>query len=73
MSNTTKNRPTHTAYSVRRYKKNGEHKSARTPIGAAWMHPDGKGFDIVLEAMPFNARVTLRENQPQSEAAPEQE
>lgn len=73
MSNDTTNtkRPTHTAFSVRKYKKNGEHKSARTPIGAAWLHGDGEGFDIVLEAFPVNGRVTLRKNKPQSDSSEE--
>jgi hypothetical protein len=35
MSNdtTTSKRPTHKAYSVRKYQQNGEHKSEWTPIG----------------------------------------
>lgn len=32
---TTKQRPTHTAFSVRKYKQNGAHKSSRTPLGLA--------------------------------------
>jgi hypothetical protein len=64
---TTKQRPTHTAFSVRKYKQNGAHKSSRTPIGAGWVHGDGEGFDIVLEAFPVNGRVTLRKNRPQTE------
>jgi hypothetical protein len=66
---TAKNRPTHTAYSVRKYKKNGEHKSDYTPIGAAWLHGDGNGFDIVLEAFPVSGRVTLRKVKPKAEEA----
>ena len=71
MSNdtTAKNRPTHTAYSVRKYTKNGEHKSDYTPIGAVWPHGDGKGFDIVLTAVPVDGRLAIRENKPKSEQA----
>ena len=74
MSNTTttsKQRPTHTAYSVRKYTQNGEHKSDWTRIGAAWLHGDGEGFDIVLEAVPVNGRIALRKNKPKSEQAPD--
>jgi hypothetical protein len=54
MSNetTTSKRPTHSAYSVRDYTKNGERKADWTAIGVAWAHQDGEGFDIVLEALP---------------------
>ncbi len=62
-------RPTHTAYSVRKYQKNGEHKSDWTQIGVAWLHGDGNGFDIVLECIPVNGRVALRKNKPKSEQA----
>jgi hypothetical protein len=67
----TSNRPTHTAYSVRKYKKNGEYKSQYNAIGAAWQHGDGEGFDIILEAFPVNGRVTLRKPKPKAEQ-PEQ-
>jgi hypothetical protein len=66
---TTSKRPTHTAYSVRKYQKNGEHKSQWTPIGSGWLHGDGEGFDIVLECIPVNGRVALRKNKPKSEQA----
>ncbi len=65
---TDKNRPTHNAYLVRKYKKNGEHRSEYTNIGAAWPHGDGKGFDIVLTAYPVNGRVTLRVKQERESA-----
>ncbi len=64
MSNTTTNRPTHTAYTVRDYAKNGETISDWTRIGIAWTHRDGQGFDIVLEAIPVNDRVALRKAKP---------
>jgi hypothetical protein len=65
-TNTSK-RPTHKAYSVRKYQKNGEHKSEWTPIGVAWLHGDGEGFDIVLECLPVSGRVALRKNKPKPE------
>ncbi len=71
MSNdtTVKTRPTHNAFLVRKYKVNGEHRSEYTPIGAAWAHGDGDGYDILLSAFPTNGRVTLRKVKPKPEAA----
>ena len=68
MSNDTTNtkRPTHTAFSVRDYQKNGETKSDWTRIGIAWAHRDGEGFDIILEALPVNGRVALRKSKPKA-------
>lgn len=30
------------------------------PIGAAFMHQDGDGFNIVLQALPIDGRIVLR-------------
>ena len=51
--------PTHYVYQVR----NGEEskKGYWTRLGAAWKHQDGKGFNIVLDAVPLDGRLTLRE------------
>lgn len=68
MSNATTNRPTHIAYSVRDYEKNGTPESGWTRIGAAWQHRDGEGFDIQLDALPVTGRVTLRANKPKPQA-----
>jgi hypothetical protein len=62
-------RPTHPAFLVRKYKKNGEHRAEYTQIGAVWPHQDGDGFDIVLTAFPVNGRVTLRKVKPKHENA----
>lgn len=55
-TNNTKS-PTHTAYQVRQL--SGD-KSMWTRIGSAWPHGDGKGFNIQLNAVPLDGRVTLR-------------
>jgi hypothetical protein len=68
---TTTRKPTHTAYSVRDYEKNGETNSDWTRVGVAWAHRDGNGFDIILEAIPVNGRIALRKNKPKSEQAPQ--
>lgn len=49
--------PTHVAYQVRDSK--GD-KGFWTRIGAAWQHKDGKGFNIQLECVPLDGRITLR-------------
>jgi hypothetical protein len=71
MSNeqTSSKRPTHTAYSVREYTKNGQKESDWTRIGVAWAHKDGDGFDIILDAFPIDGRVALRKNKPKPEQA----
>ncbi len=48
--------PTHIAYQVR---DNGQ-KGFWTRIGAAWAHADGKGFNIRLDSVPLDGKVSLR-------------
>jgi len=31
-----------------------------TRIGAAWTHADGNGFNIQIETLPLDGRITLR-------------
>jgi hypothetical protein len=54
-------KPVYYAYSVREYEKNGKKDSFWTKIGVAFPHKDSKGFDVFLEALPINGRVTIRE------------
>ena len=49
--------PSHIAYQVRDGK-NG--KSYWTRIGSAWSHNDGSGFNIQIDAVPLDGRITLR-------------
>ena len=49
--------PTHVAYQVRDRE---AQKSFWTRIGVAWAHADGKGFNIQLEVVPLDGRITLR-------------
>ena len=53
---TGSNSPTHVAYQVRE----GKDKGFWTRIGVAWQHKDGKGFNLQLECVPLDGRVTLR-------------
>ena len=63
MSNADKNestaakQPSHIVYQVRD-REGG--KGFWTRIGAAWAHADGRGFNVQLEVVPLDGRVTLR-------------
>lgn len=54
---TTSKSPTHVAYQVRD-REGG--KGFWTRIGAAWAHADGNGFNIQIECVPLDGRITLR-------------
>ena len=56
-NDTTPKAPSHVAYQVR--EREGQ-KSFWTRIGSAWPHADGKGFNIQLEVVPLDGRITLR-------------
>ena len=49
--------PTHVAYHVR--DRDGK-KSFWTRIGSAWAHADGKGFNLQIEMVPLDGRISLR-------------
>ena len=50
--------PSHIAYHVRD-REGG--KGFFTPIGAAWQHKDGKGFNVQLDGLaPLDGRISLR-------------
>jgi hypothetical protein len=50
--------PTHRAYSV--IKREGQ-DDYWLNLGLAFPHKDGKGFNIILQAIPFDAKVVIRE------------
>lgn len=54
----TSNRPSHRVYAVT---KNGK-QSFWQPIGAAWAHADGEGFNLRLEYLPLldGAEIVVR-------------
>ena len=49
--------PTHVAYHVRN-RDGGD--AIWTRIGSAWAHADGNGYNIHIEAVPLDGRITLR-------------
>jgi hypothetical protein len=63
MTDTTKNQPatsktpSHIAYHVR---ERAGSESFWTRIGIAWAHADGNGFNIQIETVPLDGRITLR-------------
>jgi len=59
------NRPSHRVFAVT---KNGE-SSFWQPIGAAWAHGDGEGFNVKIDYLPLNgAEIVIRK--PKAEADP---
>lgn len=62
MSNDQQNKtqsrgPSHIAYQVR---EGEENKSYFNRIGAVWTHKDGEGFNIQLDSLPVDGKVTVR-------------
>lgn len=49
--------PPYIAYHVR-HRESG--KGYWTRIGSAWPHADGKGFNLRIDIMPLDGRITLR-------------
>jgi hypothetical protein len=54
------NKPSHRVYYVKDSKGEGK-KGYWMEIRAAWPHKDGKGFDVVLDVLPLDGRMKLRE------------
>jgi hypothetical protein len=49
--------PSYVAYHVREIK---EGKDFWTRIGSAWEHKDGNGFNLQIDLIPIDGRITLR-------------
>jgi len=59
--------PTHRAYTV--IKRDGQ-DDFWLNLGLAFAHADGKGFNVVLQALPIDGKIVLREP---TEEEPEQQ
>lgn len=66
---TNENAPSHTgrkpdriAYTVRETQ---DGKKFFNRIGSSWEHKDGRGSEIVLDSIPMDGRITLREQRDQ--------
>ena len=49
--------PTHIAYHIGNARGG---KAFWTRIGTAWAHNDGNGFNLQIDAVPLDGRITLR-------------
>ena len=58
MSDTQK--PTHKVFVVEERGEGNDADAFWTHVGSAWAHKDGKGFNVVLSALPVNGRLVLR-------------
>jgi hypothetical protein len=56
-ASSTSRTPSHIAYHVR---DNRGRDAYWTRIGSAWQHADGKGFNIQIETVPLDGRISLR-------------
>lgn len=62
--------PALVAYSVEDARKG--RKAYWTKIGRLFAHDDSKGFDLVLNALPINGRIVIRQEQPRDDADADQ-
>lgn len=56
-TNASSKAPSHIAYAVR--DREGK-RGVWTRLGGVWPHSDGKGFNVQLECVPLDGRITLR-------------
>jgi hypothetical protein len=56
---TKSSKPAYIAYHVRN-NKDEQGESFWTRIGVAFPHADGKGFNLLIETVPLDGRITLR-------------
>lgn len=55
------------AFTVREFEQNGETKHDWVRVGTAWPHQDGKGFRVVLQALPVDGVIVLRRFEPKAD------
>lgn len=48
------------AFNVREFEVGGEKRRDWTRIGVAFKHKDGKGYSLLLQALPIDGKVELR-------------
>jgi hypothetical protein len=53
-------KPTHKVFVVEERGEGNDTDAFWTRVGSAWAHKDGKGFNVVLSALPVNGRLVLR-------------
>lgn len=55
------------AFTVREFEQNGEKKNDWLKIGVAFPHKDGKGYNILLQAVPVDGEIYLRIHEPKAD------
>lgn len=55
------------AFTVREYEQQGEQKNEWTKVGVAFPHTDGKGYRVVLQALPVDGVIVLRLHEPKAD------
>ena len=55
----SKKLPNQLVYSLQQSQKNAD-KTYWKRIGIAWPHTDGKGFNLQLDCIPLDGKLTLR-------------
>ena len=62
MSKSNNKKPSHFVYTVREGNENNS--DFWTKIGAAFSHNDGKGFSVIMDALPLDGKITIRKAEP---------
>ena len=64
--------PSHRVYLVEEVPEGSEKKPFWQSIGALWPHGDGKGYNVILTALPIGNKLVIREftDQPEQTAPP---
>jgi len=57
------------AFTVRDYELAGEKKADWNKVGVAFPHSDGKGYNVVLHALPVDGKLVLRLHEPKEDSA----
>jgi len=57
-------------FNIKKYNgRDGDERSFWTKIGAAFPHKDGKGFNVEIDLLPIDGKLTLRQYDPQADDA----
>ena len=55
------------AFTVREYQQDGKTLNEWNKIGVAFPHKDGKGFNVILQAVPVDGEIYLRIHEPKAD------
>ena len=61
--------PVFKAFTTREYGEGADKKTFWVQIGSVFAHKSGKGFDVILDALPVNGRIVLLEPKDAPKAA----